>query len=206
MRIFLTGTDTNVGKTVVSSLLVKIFNSDYWKPIQCGDLENSDTWTIQNLLGENYKGHMYPERYKFKAPLSPHLAAEKEAVSIQLNDFELPQNGNRSLIVEGAGGCLAPLNETHGIIDLAKHLDLEVILVTKFYLGAYNHTLLSLEALERRGITIKGLFLNEGDNKDFRDFISRKCKVEFLGIIPKLASWNSDTLETMANQWREHND
>jgi len=182
--IFISGTDTNVGKTIASAFLVKLLGADYWKPIQCGDLDKSDSMTVSKLLGEDYKGVLHPERYALRTPQSPHLCAKEEGLEIQLSDFTLPKS-SRLLIVEGAGGSLVPLNNEDTVIDLAAHLGLPVILVTRFYLGAYNHTLLSIEAIQRRGIPILGLILNQGDNREFREYISRKTKLEFLAIIPK---------------------
>jgi len=199
--IFLSGIDTNIGKTVVSSLLVKLFNTDYWKPIQCGDLDNSDSMVLRKLIGKDYTGTLHPERYALHLPQSAHIAAKEANVNIKLQDFELPQS-DKPIVVEGAGGCLVPINEENTVIDLAKHLGLPVVLVVRFYLGAYNHTLLSIEALQKRGIEIQGLILNEGDNPEFREFISRKTHLKFLGVVPKLKSLDSQTLETIVHQWR----
>lgn len=181
--IFITGTDTNIGKTYVSAHLVKAWNADYWKPVQCGDLDRSDAMTVRDLLGGDYKGTIHPERYRFQAPKSPHIASAMEGVRIQLEDFVLPQS-EKTILVEGAGGCLAPLNEEHAVIDLAVHLNLPVVLVTQSYLGAYNHTLSSIEVIRSRGLQIHGLVLNKGDDPEFREFVSRKTRLEFLTVIP----------------------
>jgi dethiobiotin synthetase len=153
-------------------------------------------------LGSEYEGTLFPERHVLSLPQSPHLAARKEGLEIRLSDFVLPST-RRPLIVEGAGGCLAPLNEKDGVIDIATHLGLAVIFVTRFYLGAYNHTLLSIEAIQKRGIKILGLILNGGDEPEFREFISRKTGLEFLGIIPRLTQVDSSTIETLVQTWRE---
>lgn len=200
--IFISGTDTNIGKTVASALLVKILDADYWKPIQCGDLDKSDRSSVKTLLGPSYTGTLHPERYALSLPQSPHIAARAENVHIKRTDFVLPKS-TRPIVVEGAGGCLAPLNDEDAVIDLAAHLGLAVVLVTRYYLGAYNHTLLSIEAVQRRGIKILGLILNGEDNPGFRDFISRKTNLEFLGILAQMAQCDSSSIETLAHTWRE---
>jgi dethiobiotin synthetase len=201
--LFISGTDTNIGKTLVSALFVKLMGADYWKPVQCGDLEKSDSKTLRDWLGPSYQGTLHPERYALETPCSPHLAAKREGALIKLDDFALPK-GNTPLVIEGAGGCLAPLNDHDAVLDIASQLGAPVILVTRFYLGAYNHTLLSIEAIQKRGIEIRGLVLNGGDDLEFREYISRKTKLEFLGIIPQLTHVDSHVLETLANQWRRN--
>ena len=201
---FICGTDTNVGKTFISALLVKALDADYWKPIQCGDLENSDTMTVRKFVGPNFGGILHREKYALKLPQSPHLAARSEHIKIHLDDFILPQSESL-ILVEGAGGCLAPINEEETILDLVEHLNLPLILVTRFYLGAYNHTLMSLESIQRRDLRIEGLILNDGDNPDFRDYITRKTKLDFLGIVPKLSLDNSVEMAHLVKTLRDEN-
>ncbi len=199
--IFVTGTHTGIGKTLVSALLLKLLAADYWKPVQCGDLTNSDTSTVRQLVGHDHPGIFHPERYALQLPQSVHIAAAAEQKTVKLNDFTRPQSSNR-LIIEGAGGCLVPLNQTDVMIDLATHLQAPVILVTRYYLGAYNHTLLSLEALQARGVKILGLVLNGGEAPEFCEFISKKTGLPFLGIIAQLANVSSQTIESLAQEWR----
>jgi dethiobiotin synthetase len=144
-QLFVTGISTEVGKTVVSSILTEYLQADYWKPIQSGDLHLSDTMKVQSLVS-NSKTVFHPERYRLQSPLSPHASAEIDGIQISLNDFELPQTEN-NLIVEGAGGLFVPLNEKDTVIDLIERLKLPVVLVSRNYLGSINHTMLSIEAL-----------------------------------------------------------
>ncbi len=200
-RIFITGTSTDVGKTVASAILVKALGADYWKPVQCGDLENSDTNTLRNLVGADHLGTFHPERYRLKLPQSVHIAAAAEQKLVRLSDFAMPQT-SRTLVIEGAGGALVPLNDDETVIDIARHLDVGVVLLTKFYLGTYNHTLLTIEALQARGIRILGIILNGQDAPEFCEFITRKTGVRFLGIIPTCTKVDSETIATLAHEWR----
>lgn len=173
-NFFITGTDTDVGKTISSAILVEALKADYWKPIQCGTLDNSDTHRVQDLT-RNQTSKFHPERFCLNAPKSPHFAAKLENKKISLNDFELPQS-NRPLVIEGAGGVLVPINNHDYIIDLAKKLNLNIILVTKSYLGSYNHTLCAIEALQKRNLPIWGIIFNGKSEEGFEDFIMDKAR------------------------------
>lgn len=180
MRIFITGTDTDVGKTVVSSWLCLHSKSAYFKPIQTGNLYDVDTATVQKL---STKTRTYKEAYSYSEPLSPHLAAELDGGRIDLDNICLPDEKN--LIVEGAGGLLVPLNENQLLIDLVKRLQLPVILVARSSLGTINHTLLSLEALRQRDIPILGVIMN-GENKGNEVAIERYGKTPVLASFPRI--------------------
>lgn len=156
-RYFVTGIGTSVGKTIACAALVKLWDAAYWKPIQSGDLESSDSMMMSSLL--NNQVLIYPERYKLNTAASPHYSAEIDEVSIELNDFKLPDD-NGNLIVEGAGGMFVPINDKEFIIDLAEHLDLPIILVCSDYLGSINHSLLSFHSLEERGVAVEYILLN----------------------------------------------
>jgi dethiobiotin synthetase len=155
---FLTGIGTDVGKTVVAATLVEALQADYWKPIQAGDLDYTDTMKVRQLVA-NPNSVFHPERYQLNAPMSPHAAAAIDGVNIKLSDFSLPDTQN-TLIVEGAGGLMVPLNDYDTIIDLIERLHLPVILVSRHYLGSINHTLLSIDALKKRNLRIAGLIFN----------------------------------------------
>jgi dethiobiotin synthetase len=154
MKYFITAIDTDIGKTVVSAILAKAFNYSYWKPIQSGDLDNSDTMKILKL-SPNIE--CYDEAYRLEFPLSPHESARLSKVKINFNEIKVPSNEN--LIIEGAGGIMVPLNDKNLVIDIAKMANAEIILVIKHYLGSINHTLLSINYLQRNDYKIKGLII-----------------------------------------------
>ena len=178
MQFFVTGIGTEIGKTVVSSILTEYLQADYWKPVQSGDLHLTDTMKVQALVS-NTKSYFHPERHRLNAPLSPHAAAALDGVQIQLSDFTLPQTSNH-LIVEGAGGLMVPLNDQDLMIDLIKQLGIPVILVSRNYLGSINHTVLSIEALQRRDIPIAGIVINGEPNPATETFIESMSALPIL--------------------------
>jgi dethiobiotin synthetase len=163
-RYFITGIGTDVGKTVASAILVEALEADYWKPIQSGATTDSDRRTVQSLI-TNTKSVFHPEVYSLTEPLSPHAAAELDGVEIDLDKIVVPQTEN-TLIIEGAGGLMVPLNyKGLMVVDLITYCKAEAILVSRNYLGSINHTLLSIEALINRNIPIKGIIINGAENK-----------------------------------------
>ena len=147
MRLFVTGIGTEVGKTVISAILTEALEADYWKPVQAGDLDYSDTHKVKDLVS-NSKSVFHCETHALNHPMSPHAAAERDGVEISLNDFQIPKTDNH-LVIEGAGGLMVPLNRKDCIIDLIENFGVEAVLVSRNYLGSINHTLLSVEALSK---------------------------------------------------------
>lgn len=156
MNYFITAIGTDSGKTVASAILCEALEADYWKPVQAG--LPRDTETVKSLVSNN-KCVFHPERYLLNTPASPHAAAKIDNVEISLKDFSLPETSTR-LVIEGAGGCLVPLNDHNLVIDLISVLQAEVIVVSNHYLGSINHTLLTLEALRQRKLPVKGIIFN----------------------------------------------
>lgn len=157
-RYFITGIDTNVGKTVVSAVLAEALQADYWKPVQCGISDGTDVNEVRKLIS-NSKTKLHPEAYAFVAPVSPHLAAAIESKKIDVKSIVLPSTPNH-LIIEGAGGIMVPLSKDNYVIHLAREFDAEVILVVRNYIGCINHSLLSIDYLLRNKYKIKGMILN----------------------------------------------
>lgn len=185
-RFFVTGTDTGVGKTVVSALLCAALDAYYWKPIQTGTREGTDSHTVARIAGIP-RAKILPEAYKFAPPVSPHLAARKAGVHIALNDIRMPEVGVReNLIVEGAGGALVPINETELMTDLMKHLELPVLIVSRTTLGTINHTLLSLAALRAAGLNVRGVILAGKPNIENRKAIEHYGQIAVVGAVPPL--------------------
>ena len=199
-QLFVTGISTEVGKTVVSSILTEYLQADYWKPIQSGDLHLSDTMKVQSLVS-NSKTVFHPERYRLQSPLSPHASAEIDGIQISLNDFELPQTEN-NLIVEGAGGLFVPLNEKDTVIDLIERLKLPVVLVSRNYLGSINHTMLSIEALKVRGIKIEGIVFNGESTPATERFIEENSHIPVLFRLNELTELTKSTIKSTAEACR----
>ena len=195
--LFITGIDTGIGKTVASAIIREALQADYWKPIQCGDLDQSDTLKIKSLSSS--QGQFFKERFSLKNPLSPHQAAAKEGLSINLSDFSLPQTKNW-LVVEGAGGVLVPLNDTETVLDLIKELKTPAIVVTKNYLGSLNHTLLTISALLSKDIPIAGLIFNGKENPELENFLCKKTGLPNLLSIKEENSLSKNIITKYANQ------
>ena len=183
-QYFITGIGTGIGKTITSAVLTEKLKADYWKPIQSGDLAQSDSLAIEGLIS-NQETKIHPELYRLNQPLSPHLSAKLDGIEIKLDQFILPQTEN-NLIVEGAGGLMVPLNDKELILDLIKHLDLQVIVVSQNYLGSINHTLLTINTLKQHQISIKGIIFNGDTNLESEDYILKYTSVKHLGNIPTL--------------------
>jgi dethiobiotin synthetase len=176
MRYFVSAIGTDSGKTLASAILVEALKADYWKPIQAGLPRDTDT--VQALV-TNTQSQFHPEAYLLQTPESPHAAAAKQGIAVDIKEIALPQTDN-ALIVEGAGGLMVPLNEKDFVIDLIAQLDMELILVVNFYLGSINHTVLSLCELSRRKIKIKGLILNGPINEDSKRIILQQTNAPVL--------------------------
>jgi dethiobiotin synthase len=183
---FVTGTDTGVGKTVLSALLVAALDALYWKPVQTGVCEGTDRESVR-LCAEAPDGDLLPERYCFDPPVSPHLAAREAGVRISLNSFEFPSAPvGRTWIVEGAGGVMVPLNESDLMRDLMRHLGLPVVVAARTALGTINHTLLTLAALRDAELKVCGVVLIGAENLENRRAIEQYGNVRVVGHIPVL--------------------
>lgn len=182
-EFFVTGTDTGIGKTVVSAMLMSALNASYWKPIQAGLDEETDTEFVQRVSAVASE-KIIPEKFRLETPMSPHAAADIDNVNIELSDFKLPKYSSKHLIVEGAGGLIVPINWKETIIDLIAHLDLPVLLVARSSLGTLNHTLLSLEALKSRGITVFAVILNGEKHPSNKETIEKFGEIPVFEIEP----------------------
>ncbi|WP_426667622.1 dethiobiotin synthase [Mucilaginibacter sp. McL0603] len=181
--LFVSGIGTGIGKTVVSAVLVEKLKADYWKPVQSGDLDKSDSFAIKNLIS-NKDSKIHPETYKLSQPYSPHKSAAIDKLSIDPEKIILPQTNN-TLIIEGAGGLMVPLTDKFLMIDLIKKLNVKVVLVSQNYLGSINHTLLSIEALKQYEIPIKGIIFNGTKDIYSKEFILQYTEIALLGHIPQ---------------------
>lgn len=192
--IFITGTDTAVGKTMVAAVLVAGLRAEYWKPVQSGAEAGTDTAWIRSRTGLP-DGFFHPETYVLSQSLSPHAAAAREGVSISLSKIQLPARRQAAhLIIEGAGGIMAPLNEQETMADLIRKIHAPVLLVARSSLGTINHTLLSLEKLSAIGADILGVVMNGPFNPDNRAAIESFGKVRVLAEIPLISAITCESL------------
>jgi dethiobiotin synthetase len=185
-RFFITGTDTGVGKTVVSALFCAALDAIYWKPIQTGTREGTDRKTVMELA-RLPRARTLPETYRFAPPVSPHLAVRRAGVRIALRRIRMPRIAAReNLIVEGAGGALVPINESQLMTDLMRHLKLPVLLVARTALGTINHTLLSLAALRAARLPVRGVVMVGKPNRENQKAIERYGNISVVGTVPWL--------------------
>lgn len=190
--LFITGIDTGIGKTIVSAILVEKLKADYWKPVQSGDLEESDTMKVRSLVS-NQQTRFHDEAFRLSHPISPHKSAALDGITISLEDFKLPLS-DRPLVIEGAGGLLVPLNREHLMVDLIAHLGADVVVVSKNYLGSINHTLLTLNILKTRNIPVRGIIFNGNSNPDSEEIILNFSGAKCLGNIPQLPQVNKEQI------------
>ena len=196
MSIIIAGIHTGIGKTICSAVICQALGYDYWKPVQAGDLDNSDSIFIQqNVTNPTCKIH--PEEYRLQTPMSPHKAAEIDGINITKEDFILPTSTN-PIIVETAGGIMSPLADNLLNIDLMEHLQLPVIVVSNNYLGSINHTLLTVAALKQRNIPIKGLVFSGEEISSSREFVLQYTQLPLLFSIPLFEKTDAATIAIFA--------
>jgi len=197
---FITGIGTEVGKTVVSAIVTEALNADYWKPIQAGDLQNSDTHKVKRFV-TNPNSYFFNNTYALNTPMSPHAAAELDGVKIKVKDIARPSTEN-DLVIEGAGGLMVPLNDKVVIADLISKDD-AVILVSRHYLGSINHTLLSIEALKSRGINKVGIIFSGNEHPTTEKAIKKIGKVEVIGRIEEEPYFDKMVVLEYAEKFRK---
>lgn len=198
-RYFVTAIGTDSGKTLTSAILVQALSADYWKPVQAGFPKDSDT--VRTLVNENLVIH--PESFIFKTPASPHAAAKIDNLNISLDEIVIPQHKN-ILVIEGAGGLMVPLNDQDLILDLILKLNIPVILVINLYLGCINHSLLSLEAIQKREIPLKGIIFNGVPNPESEKIILAKSGSRMLLHIYPEPEITRATIEKYAHQLHQN--
>jgi dethiobiotin synthetase len=208
MKLFITGISTDVGKTIASAIIVEALQADYWKPIQSGDLDNSDSHKIKNYIsndGHSESGRktvIHENSYKLNTPVSPHFSAELDGITIDLKKIKEPKTDNH-LVIEGAGGVLVPLNDTDCVIDFIQK-DYKVIVVSRHYLGSINHTLLTIEALKIRKIPIAGIIFSGDENKATELIILNKTGVKCIGRINQEPYFDRNVIREYAELFRKN--
>ena len=197
---FITGIGTEVGKTIVSAIVTRAMDADYWKPIQAGDLHNSDSHKVKKLVA-NPDSVFHDNSYALHTPMSPHAAAAIDGIEIEVKTIRRPQV-KKDLVIEGAGGLLVPLNKTEVIADLISSDDV-VILVSRHYLGSINHSLLSIEALKSRGIERIGIIFSGHEHPTTEQAIIDHGKVSLIGRIEEEPYFDERVISEYAEKFRE---
>jgi dethiobiotin synthetase len=201
MKLFITGIGTDVGKTVASAIVTEALEADYWKPIQAGDLNNSDSHKVKAQIS-NAKSVFHTNAYALNTPASPHYAAAVDNITIDLKQIKEPKTTNH-LVIEGAGGVLAPLNETDCVIDLIQK-EYKVIVVSRHYLGSINHTLMTFEALKSRGIVVAGIIFSGDEKQATESIILLKTGAKMIGRIDNEPYFDQNVTRYYADQFREN--
>jgi len=201
MKLFITGIGTDVGKTIASSILVEALEADYWKPIQAGDLDNSDTHKVEKYVS-NTTTTFHKNAYALRTPASPHYAAEIDGITIDVKKIIEPTITNH-IVIEGAGGILVPINSTDCVIDLIQP-DYKVIVVSRHYLGSINHTLMTIEILKSRKLNVAGIIFSGDENKATESIILEKTNVPLIGRMDNEPYFDQNVIKYYANLFREN--
>lgn len=197
-RIFVTGISTEVGKTIASAIFTEALEADYWKPVQAGELDNTDSHKVARLIS-NSKTEIHKSSYELKSPMSPHAAAEVDGIRIDRQRIHEPETDNH-LVIEGAGGLLVPLNEEDTILDIIMP-NYKVIVVSRHYLGSINHTLLTINWLKQKGYDVFLLFSGDA-NPHTEDIILHKTGVSLLGRIDEEAVFDKKVVKEYAKKFK----
>ena len=197
---FVTGIGTDVGKTVAAAILTEALHADYWKPVQAGALDFTDTDTVKSLVS-NPTSTFHPEAYRLKMAASPHRAAAAEGIELNVRSIKLPPTEN-NLIVEGAGGLMVPLNKRFLMLDLVQQLGLEVVLLSRNYLGSITHTLLTAEVLRYRKVPVAGIIFNGEENAASEDFIIKYTGLRRLPSIRQEADFCKEAVAAYAEEFK----
>lgn len=198
--LFVTGIGTEVGKTVCAAILTEALQADYWKPIQAGALEHTDTDEVRSLVRNEYS-YFWRSAYQLALAASPHWAAQHEGVDIRLASLGLPQS-KRRLIVEGAGGIMSPVNDQCTMLDMLAMWSIPTVVVSRHYLGSINHTLLTVQALRSRGIFIVGLIFNGTPHPPTESYILNHTQLPLIGRLLPHDTLTPDIVSGYAQQWK----
>ncbi|MFT7899197.1 dethiobiotin synthase [Tenacibaculum ascidiaceicola] len=199
-KYFITGISTEVGKTIASAIVTEALQADYWKPIQSGDLEYSDTHKVEKLIS-NSTTVFHPNSYALQTPMSPHASAEIDGVTIEIDSIKEPSTKNH-LVIEGAGGLLVPLNDKNTLLDVIKP-DYKVIVVSRHYLGSINHTLLTVNLLKEKGFEVSLIF-SGNEHKTTEDIIKKMTDVSVIGRIEEEPYFDKNVIKEYAELFKSN--
>ena len=198
--IFITGISTEVGKTVAAAIITEALQADYWKPIQAGDLDNSDTHKVKRLVSNDISQY-HDNAFALNTPMSPHASAKIDNITISANKIKRPKTKN-TLVIEGAGGVLVPINDTETVAHLIAPTD-KVIIVSRHYLGSINHTLMTVEVLKARKLNIAGILFSGEEHPTTEAIIEKMSQVPILGRIEEEPYIDANVVSEYAERFRE---
>jgi dethiobiotin synthetase len=194
--IAIAGIHTGIGKTIVSAVVAEALGADYWKPVQAGDLDNTDTMKVAALIS-NGMARVHPEAHRLTEAMSPHAAAEIDKVEIDYQLFPFPETGG-ILVVETAGGLHSPMTGNKTMADFISHYQLPVLLVSQNYLGSINHTLMSIEIMKGRNIDVRGIIINGERNAASENFIEQYSGLPVIAQVPQFAELKREHITQQA--------
>ncbi|CAM1352000.1 dethiobiotin synthase [Tenacibaculum halocynthiae] len=197
-KYFVTGISTEVGKTVISAIITEALEADYWKPVQAGELDNSDTLKVERLIS-NKISKFHPNSYALHTPMSPHAAAEIDGVAIDVNEIKEPITKN-NLVIEGAGGVLVPLNDSETILDIIKPT-YKVVVVSRHYLGSINHTLLTVGLLKDKGFDVSIVF-SGSEHKTTESIIKKMTGIPIIGRVDEEPYFDENVIKEYAAKFK----
>ena len=197
---FITGISTDVGKTVAAAIVTEALQADYWKPVQAGDLDNSDTHKVKRLV-KNEISQYHDNSFALQTPMSPHAAAAIDNVNVTVDKIKRPETTN-SLVIEGAGGLLVPINQTETIADVMSPTD-KVIVVSRHYLGSINHTLMTIELLKARNLEIGGIIFSGDEHPTTEAIIKKMSGATVIGRIDEEPYFDENVIAEYAERFRE---
>ena len=197
---FITGISTEVGKTVAAAIITEALQADYWKPIQAGDLDNSDTHKVKRLVSNDISQY-HDNTFALNTPMSPHASAKMDNITISANKIKRPKTKN-TLVIEGAGGVLVPINDTETVAQLIAPTD-KVIIVSRHYLGSINHTLMTVEVLKARKLNIAGILFSGDEHPTTEAIIAKMSQVPIIGRIDEEPYIDANVVSEYADRLRE---
>ena len=197
-KIFVTGISTEVGKTIASSIITEALQADYWKPVQSGDLDLTDSHKVAAFIS-NTKTVIHPSSYELKTPMSPHAAADIEGIRIDRFHIKEPETTNH-LVIEGAGGLLVPLNEEDTMFDIIMP-SYKVVVVSRHYLGSINHSLLTINWLKQKGYDVSLIFSGDA-NPHTENIILQKTGVSLIGRIEEEPLFDKTVIKKYADKFK----
>ncbi|AYD47807.1 dethiobiotin synthase [Arachidicoccus soli] len=199
-KIAILGIHTDIGKTVTAAIMTEALHADYWKPLQAGDLDNSDRIKVKRWITNKYSV-IHPEAIKLLMPASPHTAAAAENCVFDFKKFQIPKTEN-TLLIETAGGIFSPIDDKNTMLDFVQYFQWPVVLVSRNYLGSINHTLLCLNVLKQRGVKVLALIVNGKRNESSESFIKNYSNIEHIMYIKELATLDKEIVQDEAIHFR----